>query len=199
MKKEGTLFKGIISSTNINRQSFCLNKIMSTPLKLASAAVAIIRSLTPHESFLILRRVDHPGDPWSGHFSFPGGRKDENDPNLLATCIRETEEETGILLDPAQLERRLPPEAAGNLLHNPLWVEPFLFTIPNHPPLTLCRREIRSAYWLNARKFQDIERHECVEMLPGRLFPAYPVEDYYLWGFTYRLLRAILLKEATQK
>jgi 8-oxo-dGTP pyrophosphatase MutT (NUDIX family) len=170
-----------------------------TPRKSASAAVAIIRCLAPCESFLILRRVDNLEDPWSGHFSFPGGRKEDKDPDLLTTCIRETKEETGILLDPDQLQQRLPLEPAGRNLHRPLWVEPFMFTIPNPPPLTLCRREIQSAYWLNARVFQNIELHESVEMLPGHIFPAFPLEDYYLWGFTYRLLRAILLTDGKQK
>jgi 8-oxo-dGTP diphosphatase len=165
---------------------------MSIPPETASAAVAIIRSLAPRESFLILRRVTHPEDPWSGHFSFPGGRKEDQDQDLLATCIRETIEETGILLDPDQLQQRLPLEPAGLNLQNPLWVEPFLFTIQHHPPLTLSQQEIQSAYWLNAGQFQNIELHKSVEMIPGRLFPAYPLEDYYLWGFTYRLLLAIL-------
>jgi hypothetical protein len=47
--------------------------------------------------------------------------------------------------------------------------------------------------------FQNIELHESVEMLPGHLFPAFPLEDYYLWGFTYRLLRTILLTDGKQK
>lgn len=172
---------------------------MLIPPETGSAAVAIIRSLAPRESFLILRRVTHPEDPWSGHFSFPGGRKEDEDQDLLATCIRETIEETGILLDADQLQQRLPLEPAGLNLQSPLWVEPFLFTIQNHPPLTLSQQEIQSAYWLNARQFQNIELHKSVEMIPGHLFPAYPLEDYYLWGFTYRLLLAILQMDDKQK
>ncbi|MGB3212228.1 MAG: NUDIX domain-containing protein [Desulforhopalus sp.] len=165
---------------------------MSSTSQTGSAAVAIIRSSAPHDSFLILRRVTHPGDPWSGHFSFPGGRKEKEDQNLLATCIRETREETGIILHPHQLQQSLPLEPAGLNLRQPLWVEPFLFTIDNHPPLTLGRQEIQSALWVKSELFQKIELHQKIEMVPGRIFPAYPLDDYYLWGFTYRLLRAIL-------
>jgi 8-oxo-dGTP diphosphatase len=172
---------------------------MLIPPETASAAVAIIRCFQPSEEFLILRRVSHPDDPWSGHFSFPGGRKEDRDQDILATCIRETEEETGILLKPEQLKQRLPLEPAGLNLQSPLWVEPFLFTIDNPPPLTLCQQEIQSACWLNSRLFQDVERHKKVEMVPGRLFPVYPLEDYYLWGFTYRLLQAILKMDDKQK
>ncbi len=172
---------------------------MSSSTNRAAAAVAIIKSLVPQESFLLLRRTTHPEDPWSGHFAFPGGRKEEGDHDLLSTCIRETREETGIHLSPDQLQQRLPLEAAGQLLEHPLWVAPFLFTIPQHPPLILNEKEIASACWLKAIQFQNLKLHKKVEMLPGRLFPAYPLSDYYLWGFTYRLLQALLLTNNTQK
>jgi 8-oxo-dGTP pyrophosphatase MutT (NUDIX family) len=158
----------------------------------ASAAVAIIQCLTPRESYLILRRAAHPADPWSGHFSFPGGRKDKTDRDLLATCVRETAEETGILLNVGQLQQRLVLEPAGRLLSHPIWVQPFLFTLPEPPAIRLNAREIQGALWLEADRFQAPELHRKVELLPGRFFPAYPIEDYYLWGFTYRLLRSIL-------
>jgi len=163
----------------------------------ASAAVAIIRCRTPRDRYLILRRAAHPDDPWSGHFSFPGGRKDKTDTDLLATCIRETAEETGILLSVDQLQQRLVLEPAGRLLSQPIWVQPFLFTLPEPPPLQLNPKEIQGAVWLDAEHFQTADHHQNVELLPGRLFPAYPVEDYYLWGFTYRLLRSILKMDRT--
>jgi 8-oxo-dGTP pyrophosphatase MutT (NUDIX family) len=164
----------------------------------ASAAVAIIRSLAPRESILILRRNHYPGDPWSGHFSFPGGRKELKDPDLLTTCIRETREETGLLLDADHLQQRLPHEPAGRIFRSRLWVAPFLFTISNPPSLTLCQKEIQGAYWLNVRQFKNIELHKNVELLPGQIFPAYPLEDYYLWGFTYRLLKTVLFSDNKQ-
>jgi 8-oxo-dGTP pyrophosphatase MutT (NUDIX family) len=158
----------------------------------ASAAVAIIKCGSPRDNYLILRRATHPEDPWSGHFSFPGGRRDKSDKDLLATCIRETAEETGILLHVDQMQLRLALEPAGRLLSHPIWVQPFLFVLSEQPVLQLEAKEIQGATWLDAVQFQTEELHQTVEMLPGRLFPAFPVEDYYLWGFTYRLLRSLL-------
>ncbi len=160
--------------------------------QIASAAVAIIKCQTPRDSFLILRRAAQPDDPWSGHYSFPGGRKDTTDADLLATCIRETVEETGILLHADQLQESLVLEPAGGLLSYPIWVQPFLFTLHKPPPLHLDPKEIQGALWLDAGQFQALELHQNVELLPGRLFSAYPIDDYFLWGFTYRLLRSIL-------
>jgi 8-oxo-dGTP pyrophosphatase MutT (NUDIX family) len=166
--------------------------MLKAPLT-GTAAVAIIRCCTPRDSYLILRRAAHPKDPWSGHYSFPGGRKDAADADLLATCIRETAEETGIILKNDQLQQSLTLEPAGRLVQQPLWVQPFLFTLAEPPPLRLNPHEIQGALWLDTVQFQTPQLHRQVEMLPGRFFPAYPVGDYFLWGFTYRLLRSILL------
>lgn len=156
-----------------------------------SAAVAIIQCNISVESFLILRRAPHPNDPWSGHFSFPGGRKDPGDENLLVTCMRETREETGIILDPEQLQRTMRVEPAGRNFLHPLFVQPFIFQLESTPKLKLQQSEISSAVWLSKEKFKDLSSHRTVEMLPGKTFPTYPVDDYYIWGFTYRLLLKI--------
>jgi len=165
---------------------------MPVAAQTATAAVAIIKCLEPKESFLILRRAAHPLDPWSGHFSFPGGRKEKNDNNLLATCIRETREEVGILLCAETMQIKLPVMPAGSNAQKPIWVQPFVFALQNRPSIILNPEEIQSAYWLASEDFQDAKRHREVELQPGRLFTAFPLEDYYLWGFTYKLLHSIL-------
>lgn len=172
---------------------------MYMPPRTATAAVAIIKTLLPRESFLILRRAAHPQDPWSGHFSFPGGRKEPWDSNLLDTCIRETHEETGIMLHPTQLQRKLPLEPAGRNFDHPLWVQPFLFSLPFPPYLQLESKEIESGCWLDIKNFRKADQHRSVEMLPGRFFPAYPLEDYFVWGFTYRLLCTLLGMNGMEK
>jgi len=165
---------------------------MRTPPETATAAVAIIKSLKPQESFLILRRATHPSDPWSGHFSFPGGRKEAEDNSILETCIRETIEEVGVTLTPEMMKTQLPVTPAGRNLKSPVWVQPFIFVLHDQPALTVNAREVQSVYWLNSKEFQNSKNHKEVELLPGQLFPAFPIEDYFLWGFTYKLLRSIL-------
>src|SRR5215472_8046710 len=91
------------------------------------AAVAIVRAGSPEESVLLIRRAHREGDPWSGHWSFPGGRRDPEDPDLLHTALRELQEECGVSLGLEHLERALSPMHAGRRAGPLVLVAPFLF------------------------------------------------------------------------
>jgi 8-oxo-dGTP pyrophosphatase MutT (NUDIX family) len=96
------------------------------------AAVAIVRARQPRESILLMRRSERKEDSWSGHWSFPGGRRDPDDPDLLHTALRELEEECGIRLGREQMEAALPPV----WLPQSAWCDPtrhFLKPVPNRP------------------------------------------------------------------
>ncbi|KAJ1965858.1 hypothetical protein GGI12_000487 [Dipsacomyces acuminosporus] len=45
---------------------------------------------------LFIQRARYPGDPWSGHIGFPGGKREADDGSDLATVERETKEELGL-------------------------------------------------------------------------------------------------------
>ena len=157
----------------------------------AAAAVAVIIAAEPRPSILLLRRRQLPGDPWSGHFSFPGGRRDQGDANLLSTCLRETWEETSILLPEDSLYQALPAAPVGRLMRIRMVVQPYLFHVMERPQVVVDPREIVSAHWLEVADFCDQRRHHEREMVPGMNLPAFPLEDYYLWGFTYGVLRRL--------
>ena len=161
----------------------------------AAAAVALIRVKGPDPEYLLLRRAANPNDPWSGHFALPGGRRDPGDPDLLRTCIRETFEECGFRLDPAQLVRPLPLAVAGNHMGIPMGVAPFLFEVPAKPEVRLDEREIAEAHWLPQTYLRDPANRLMAAMSdrhPHLSFPCIRVAEGggAIWGFTYGVLEA---------
>jgi 8-oxo-dGTP pyrophosphatase MutT (NUDIX family) len=155
------------------------------------AAVALIRALLPQPAFLIIRRAANPRDPWSGHFSLPGGRRELEDPDLLATCLRETREEVGLELGVEHLVRELPLALAGATLGRITPVQPYLFEISERPNLVLLESEVASVHWVAESFILEPSNHMVGPMLaqaPERHFPGLPLADYFIWGFTYGIL-----------
>lgn len=179
-------------TVKIHRLSDNHNLKPSHMMKHPAAAVAIIRVSSPVDSFLLLRRSSNPQDPWSGHFSFPGGRREEIDNTLLETCKRETYEETGITLTSDAVRAELPARYAGSRVNSLILVQPYVFQLNERPLLQLEKKEIQSYCWLTAKSFQQKELHVEAEVLPNRYATAFPLDDYYLWGFTYGLLKNLL-------
>ncbi len=157
----------------------------------AEAAVAIVHAQGPEESVLLIRRAVRDGDPWSGHWSLPGGRRDPEDHDLLDTSLRELDEECGIRLERAQLETALPPMIARRPAPPYLLVAPFVFRIAERIHAVADPREAVEARWIDLSTLRDPRSH-ALQCVPGRpecdLFPGINLDGTPLWGFTYRLL-----------
>ena len=157
----------------------------------SEASVAILYTREPEPAVLLIRRAERAGDPWSGHWSFPGGRRDPDDPDLLHTALRELEEECGIRLRREELEAALPPALARRKVGPFVLVSPFLFLVDSQLPAVPDPREAVEAAWVPLRILRDPARH-ALRPVPGRpaqmLFPTVDLPAVPLWGFTYRLI-----------
>ncbi len=163
----------------------------SLPRGSTSAAVALVCSRTAPESILLIRRSERIDDPWSGHWSLPGGRLDASDPDLLHTALRELGEECGIHLRRECLRTAFPAMVARRRTGPIVHVAPFLFDVDSTLPTVLDPAEAAASLWLPRDLLLDPARHVLTRpprVPESRRFPAVDLNGLPLWGFTYRVL-----------
>jgi 8-oxo-dGTP pyrophosphatase MutT (NUDIX family) len=157
------------------------------------AAVAIILVPEP-DSLLLIRRAERSGDPWSGHMALPGGRRESHDPDLLATAIRETAEEVGVELTPAELAGSLEDVVPRTPVLPPIAVRPYVFVQESRPALTL-NAEVTATTWAPLAHLLRPDTHHLVRLeISGgsRLVQAFELPDGIVWGMTERILTQLL-------
>jgi 8-oxo-dGTP pyrophosphatase MutT (NUDIX family) len=126
-----------------------------------------------------LRR--HPGE-----ISFPGGRRDEEDRDLLATSLREAEEEIGLPVDAVEVLGALQPTPTIATGYS---VYPFVGMIDPGRAWTPSAREVAEVIELPlAALVSGYGRRRLVRRgLPIRT-DTYLVGDHLIWGATARIL-----------
>jgi 8-oxo-dGTP pyrophosphatase MutT (NUDIX family) len=157
------------------------------------AAVALILHDTGKDGgleALFIKRATRIGDPWSGQIALPGGRREPEDADLLATAIRETLEETGVALETAEQLGQLDDLHPRTPVLPPVVVRPFVFALSERPALSPSD-EVSRAFWVSFAHLLDPGvRREVKLVVRGveRVFPAYDLGDDIIWGMTERII-----------
>jgi 8-oxo-dGTP pyrophosphatase MutT (NUDIX family) len=155
------------------------------------AAVAVVHARGPQESVLLIRRAEREDDPWSGHWSFPGGRRHAGDPDLLHAALRELEEECGIRLTRERLVAELPRRMARRRQGAPVPVTPFVFRVESELAAVPDGREAVETLWAALGYLRDPCNHRLLAipgLPPEDPRPAIALRSAPLWGFTYKLV-----------
>ena len=156
----------------------------------ATPAAVLIPLYQEHGDWKLLftRRTDSV-DVHAGQVSFPGGQIEDSDVSIVATALREAQEEIG--LNPEDVE------TLGQL--NPLFtVTQFLITpvvgvIPWPYPLQTSPTEVARTFGVPIRWLADPSNLEVKErdpMVPGRSIQVYYFKEYEgetIWGVTARI------------
>lgn len=159
------------------------------------AAVSLVLTGTAEGlAALFIERALRAGDPWSGQIALPGGRRDPQDSDLLATAVRETLEETGVDLGTAERLGTLDDLYPRTPHLPPVVVRPFVFSLERAPALALSE-EVTTAFWVPLALLRSPPtRREVTLVLRGeeRTFPAYALGERVIWGMTERILTPFL-------
>lgn len=160
---------------------------------LRRAAVALILRDPGDGSleFLMIKRADYEGDPWSGHVALPGGRQESEDSSLEATAIRETREETAIdLARQGKIIGRLDELQPRTPVLPQIAIAPYIAVLGGDAEI-MVSAEVETAFWVPLNVLQDAEAWSDVELqLRGakQTFPAFLYKGYVTWGLTERIL-----------
>ena len=156
------------------------------------AAVAVIlRDGTGGIEVLLIRRAEHPQDPWSGQMAFPGGRAQPSDADLPSTAVRETREEIGVdLAASAEALGALDEvRAVARGLPMNLTIAPFVFRL-REPFAAALNVEVRSLHWLPLGELLGTARRSTMDYAQRGVslqLPCLRVDDLVIWGLTYRM------------
>ena len=159
----------------------------------SSQAAAVLVLLFPDEAgearLVLTERVDRGGHH-SGEVSFPGGRAEPEDADLVATALREAAEEVG--LDPVQAGVRVLGQLSVQWIPvSNFQVTPVVAVAERRPAMVPQPTEVAAileppvAAFLPDGDLQWVER----EIRGWDLrYAAYPVEGLAVWGMTARVL-----------
>jgi 8-oxo-dGTP pyrophosphatase MutT (NUDIX family) len=162
----------------------------------AREAAVMMPFLRIDESWHILyiRRAHYEGDRHSGQVAFAGGKRDDCDDSLLATALRETEEEVGIAADDI--------EVLGHINHHhtisEFQVRPYVGVVPWPYELTLDEIEVARAFtiplsWLaQASNYRTEERHHPESQRPWPVVYYDLYDGEMLWGATARMTLSLI-------
>lgn len=155
--------------------------------KSVNATVAVIlKVINSNLYLLVVKRATSPRDPWSGHFSLPGGKRERRDKDLLETVMREVNEETGIDLREGTLLGVAEPERSK--LNPNIIVLPFVFLFKSETSINLNKHELESYVWT---PLDALLANERIIKIGSQEHQAFVFGDVVIWGLTYRILRKV--------
>ena len=126
----------------------------------------------------------------AGEISFPGGRPEDHDKDLVATALREAHEEIGLLPGDVNLLGALPP--ISTYVTN-FAIYPFVGVVAAELIWTPQQREVESVLEFELGLLASVyERREIVRLGFGFETDAYEIDGHLIWGATARILTTTL-------
>jgi 8-oxo-dGTP pyrophosphatase MutT (NUDIX family) len=155
-----------------------------------SAGVLVPLRDTGGEITVTLARRTERVHHHKGQICFPGGSRDPGDRDLLATALREAEEELGIRAGDVELLGAMEPvpTITGFCIH------PFVARIPRDTRFLLDGFEMEETFDAPLSVFTDFSRYRAAETtFLGNPYRVYflDYDRFTIWGATARILHSL--------
>lgn len=157
------------------------------PQGLRPAGVLVPLRVVDGEIAVVLARRTERVPHHKGQICFPGGSRDLADRDLVATAVRESEEELGIRAADVELLGAMDPVPTVT----GFFIQPFLARIPAQADFRLDAFEIAEVFEVPLSAFTDLEQYRAAETtFLGKPYQVYFLDygPHTIWGATARIL-----------
>ncbi len=158
-------------------------------LRKAGVLLLILKD-TKTDYIVLMRRSDGPKDKHAGQISFPGGKMEKSDPDVIHAALRETEEEIGV--------HRSKISVLGCLSPVKVQVSRYIITPvvgwTTYSEFTLQKDEVQALILLPLAQLLDpsaIQKHGTVTLPNGTQLvgvPHFLYLNHIIWGATAMIL-----------
>ena len=152
----------------------------------SKAAVMLLLHGDPLNAHIILTERAKHLSHHAGEVAFPGGMKEPCDQNLLATALRETEEEIGLTSDKIELLCILPSDSPRLSM---LRVAPFMGWVASPYDLQPDPSEIATVFNFPLNLLLDTGSYKYFQLSERKIqLPYVMYGEYKIWGFTLKVM-----------
>jgi 8-oxo-dGTP pyrophosphatase MutT (NUDIX family) len=157
-----------------------------------SAVSVVIYETDNQFKCILIQRTEYEGKH-SGQISFPGGKKDKEDPDLKQTAIRECFEEVGVAIHESHLIGKL---SSVYIPVSGFLVEPYIFFYPEQPSFQTQIREVASVFTIALNDLLDESiigemKINTENQLVKMKVPCFNIENKQIWGATALILNEL--------
>lgn len=160
-----------------------------------ASVMMLIRNMDDSLELLFIKRPDNPGDAFSGHIAFPGGKKIDSDQDLLETAIRETREEVGIdIRDSARILGKLDYTRPNNKSAGFIIVTPYVSFLTRDVEI-ITNEEVDEYIWIPLDHLMDEKNLRVRTKVRNNAYIddyVFSYDKYIIWGMTGRVLKKFI-------
>ncbi|MBT5643307.1 CoA pyrophosphatase [Candidatus Bathyarchaeota archaeon] len=162
-------------------------KLLDGPEESSHAAVAILlRERNDDLEFFLVKRAEVEGDPWSGDMAFPGGKRGDDDRDLVETASREVLEETAIDLREKSKLGYMKPIFSS--VRTNMKVQPIVYVYDEEPEVSL-NYELTRYIWA---PLSELVQSRTKQDVKGWNSDVYKYDGEVVWGLTFRMLEQLI-------
>lgn len=159
-----------------------------------SRKAGVLILLYPKNEYIyiaFIKRTEYDG-PHSGQISFPGGKSEKSDNNIIETALRESQEEIGIIPDKVKVIGQLTPL---NIPVSNFIVYPLIGIYDQEPAFTADPKEVEKILEIKLKDLLNPANCTRKEFNYGEIAfsaPIYCPSDITIWGATAMMLSEFL-------